>query len=121
MVYTTPANAMKRITVAILLAIASFVAPADPVIYQTERTIFQMILHFGTQQEVLDKCNSLHTWSTPVERAPRGYAIGCNAFHVTTNVCEIWTPRPKSVDDAATNTLGHETLHCYASRYHDAD
>ena len=33
-------------------------------------------------------------------------------------VCEIYVARPKSVDDAATATLGHELLHCLMGAYH---
>jgi hypothetical protein len=105
---------------ALLLCLSAIIpARAEDVAYKQERDHFAVILHLVSQREALEKCNALHAWPEPVEKAPRGKAIGCNAFNVGTNTCEIWTPRPAAVNDPASDNLGHELLHCYAGRYHE--
>lgn len=85
---------------------------------RAEITEFSVRVHFDTQQHILDKCNSLHAWPEPVERAPRGMAVGCSFFDLATKTQDIYTIRPTHVDDSATTTLGHELSHAIFGRYH---
>jgi hypothetical protein len=93
-------------------------ALADPIEYVRELPEFTVRIHLGTQREILDKCNELHAWPERVEKVPKGKALGCSLFDTQTRVQDIYNPRPKDVDDAATTNLGHELLHAYAGRYH---
>lgn len=80
---------------------------------------FKVRLHFGTQQQTLDRCNALHVWGETVYEAPRGHVLGCNVFNETTSTQDIYTVEPTRRDDAATLTLGHELLHAVLGQYHD--
>lgn len=108
---------MKTLILALGL-LASIAARAEAVKCPAPVTEFTVRLHFASQQAVLDKCNALHAWPDAVPRAPRGHALGCNAFHPDSKVLEIWTPMPEDRDDAATENLGHEVLHGACGEYH---
>lgn len=117
---------MNKITVASggAAAVAAVVtgslwnASGDPIVPTANRPQFNVVIHMDTQAAVIAKCNALHAWAKEITEAPRGHAIGCNAFYEKLNTCEIWTPTPTKVDDPATTNLGHETMHCYAGEYH---
>jgi hypothetical protein len=97
----------------------SFLGSEPEARYTRETTKFTVALHFDTQEHVLAICNGLKAWG-PTPKAPvKGHSIGCNAFDTDTGVCDVYTPRPKFVNDDATLNLGHEVLHCYGGAYHE--
>lgn len=51
---------------------------------------------------------------TPIDPNTLGKAI----MSPNDNVCEVFSVRPKRIDDQKTMTLGHEVLHCVYGRYH---
>jgi hypothetical protein len=78
-------------------------------------TSFTVSVHFGTADEVRERCIAFGTW----EHAPTGrQEVGCTRFFPDRNHCEIHAPTSEFVDDEATRVLGHELLHCVHGRYH---
>jgi hypothetical protein len=53
-----------------------------------------------------------------LQRSVSPNQLGMAIMSPDDNVCEIYSTKPRRVDDKRTMTLGHEFLHCVYGRYH---
>lgn len=105
-----------------LTATASGGSKDDPIKATWEYTEFTVKVTFLSARATALKCASLGAWGGNERgalEAIKGGPVGCARIHHDTKVCEVFAPRPDSVDDAKTAVLGHEVLHCILGKYHN--
>lgn len=109
------------IVVAMLAGCAS--APAEPVTPKRNDREFAMVVVFGSENTVRDKCMNLGAWGAKqIAGRMKGQEVGCAAFNLDTKQCTVYVPEPTRLDDNRTTILGHEVLHCvYGPSYHSID
>lgn len=89
--------------------------PTEPPIKPTrDNPTFNLTVTFGTVREIANQCEALGV----NEYVRSNVARGCTKFYLDENRCEVFVPRPETVDDRHTTVLGHEVLHCVAGKYH---
>ena len=121
--------AIALILVVLLSVQSCNLEPVIPSFDRSEKEIPVTVYFYDNLKQVTDKYRELHDIDADLEIATRkGFAIWPEWRNKDNEPidppegsildCEIHTVRPKSVNDDATLTLGHELLHCLYGSYH---